>query len=435
MSEDLSQTDLLAKTDSFAVKTLTNNRPEIEELIKDNHLLNASNSRLLPDEKAFLEQGVSEMKKEIAEKTGGAFDLKDNVKPEITPRPRVMSSFETDSVAERQVANVSNEEAPFNFSKDVKEPNIETTPNTPAVESAPKILGTNIVEMNGKEFKVTFARSADGQMYIPEGTTTEWGNSLSLAERQNALEKYLKPNYFQKISEGVSKNGGTVQTSFNPVFERFARAESLLGTENFQPGTAKYIALENYVADRKEELTKRFGDIFKDSMNAKPEAPTESIPEIKIAKPEVVIPEPEVVPSPEKASLMKEVMNGGGEDPVYEINSEEIKGQIKFVKNENGGIDKLQYSKDFVIKDEPEWKELLGDNWKKDLEDIELKNPDGSIVRKSEVKSEMEELVRLRMFKKIKQDAILSDSPENRFMIFRIKQLEAKYKPIFERFK
>lgn len=434
MSEDLSQTDLLAKTDSFAVKTLTNNRPEIENLIKENHILNAPNEQLAPDEKAFLEQRVSEMKGEISEKTGKSFDLKDNVKSESAPtqRPRVISSFETDAAVEKPSVKIPVEQAPSESPEIVKEP----TPSTPAVESSPKILGTNTVEMGGKEYKVTFARSADGKLYIPEGATAEWGSGLSLADRQDALEKFLKPNYYQKVSEAISKNGGNVRTSFNPVFERYAVAEKLLGSDKFQPGTAKYEALESYIGDRKEELTKRFGDIFKDSLKIEQDVPVEVAPEVKV--PEVLetkpsLARPEATPSVEKLSAVKQVLDTDRES-VYEFNSKEVKGQIKFLRNEKGGIDGMQYSKDFKIDNENQWRKLLGENWKSNLENAEIKNPDGSLVEKAQVKSEMEELVRLRMLKSIKQDSILSDSSENRYMTFRTRQLELKYRSLLKRF-
>jgi hypothetical protein len=93
MSEDLSKTDLLAKTDSFAVKTLTNNRQLIEQFLVERNILNAGDSNLTPEQEAFLSKRVAGLRNEISDKTGGAFDGK----YEETGKSRRITFFNPDS--------------------------------------------------------------------------------------------------------------------------------------------------------------------------------------------------------------------------------------------------------------------------------------------------------------------------------------------------
>lgn len=100
--EDLSKTDLLAKTDSFAIKTLTDNRGLIEPYIIERNILNDSTiTDLTESDRAELAKKLEVMAKDISAKTGGAFDARpEEIKVSGSSRPSRVTFFDTDNPAE-----------------------------------------------------------------------------------------------------------------------------------------------------------------------------------------------------------------------------------------------------------------------------------------------------------------------------------------------
>jgi hypothetical protein len=112
MTADLSQTNLLAKTDSFAVKTLTDNRELVEKFLVEKNLLDAPPAGVTDKQLSFLKDSVAQTNKELQIKTGGAFDGKLKEEPSIfgrvekTPNsnPTRVVSFDTDAPIKPRVS-------------------------------------------------------------------------------------------------------------------------------------------------------------------------------------------------------------------------------------------------------------------------------------------------------------------------------------------
>ncbi|MDQ5883185.1 MAG: hypothetical protein QG654_97 [Patescibacteria group bacterium] len=183
MTVDLKNTKLLAPTDSFAVKTLTNNREIIEKFLTEKNILNASNSNLTAEQTTFLKDSVSTLNKEIQFKTGGAFDGKyeepsvfGKLEKSLDAKPEKITYFETDNQIKPKinpsVTSVS-EGSDFVPKKEVVAP-----------ESSPLVSGSQKIKIGDLEIVKT------------SNDVIDEGSKLF----KTAVERYGKPSVSGNVS-------------------------------------------------------------------------------------------------------------------------------------------------------------------------------------------------------------------------------------------
>ncbi len=323
LPDDLSGTDLEFKTDSFAVKTLTDNRPEIVELLKEKNILNAGNVDLNPADRTALEAVVERKQEELAEKTGSAFTLAKAHPEEIVQKPeanlgvrRAAPSFETDPLSGKPTAETATPRAevstpkPETISPEVGnttpdfgqvveqvKPEIqsmsegsdfipnkegvvrETVTQSPGVTEVTKEVGNVIadqksISIEGLNHNIYFSEFKDGEVYVNSGGTTAW--SLD----QTPEVRYEEATKFMTVENRDRFMGDPI---FKRDFDKIAIADKMLNSGEFAKGSDQYKALENFIENEKQKMVsnERYGEIFKGS---KPNVPVEPAPEVTTPK-------------------------------------------------------------------------------------------------------------------------------------------------------
>lgn len=476
LPDDLSGTDLEFKTDSFAVKTLTDNRPEIVELLKEKNILNALNVDLNPADRTALEAVVERKQEELAEKTGGAFTLAKAHPEEIVQKPeanlgvrRAAPSFETDPLSGKPTAETATPRAevstpkPETISPEVSSvskgsdfiPNKEgvvreTVAQSPGVTEVTKEVGNVIadqksISIEGLNHNVYFSEFKDGEVYVNSGGTTAW--SLD----QTPEVRYEEATKFMTVENRDRFMGDPI---FKRDFDKIAIADKMLNSGEFAKGSDQYKALENFIENEKQKMVsnERYGEIFKGS---KPNVPVEPAPEVTTPKtPTLNTSEEDLIQegqqskrpkSPferqaqidvEKAdnlevdsseisdeeSLEQPVTVSELEDgnTIHTYNSKEIKGEVKFVYREDGTVEKIQVGQKpanrLVVSDEKDWENLLNKDWKEVLKRYGLK--------RGEVENQMIHIKQLEGI--MKGSNFTPESKEGQFILSEIKAYEFK---------
>ncbi len=221
MTEDLSSTTLLAKTDSFAVKTLTNNRELIEQLLVQKNILNTPTANLTAEESLFLKQNVLKLNKEIVLKTGGAFNGKYDEVAIAEQLGRKPIHFSTDNPIEPKVN-------PSITSTIEDSPSTSQKATVPAEESVGRRKPADALERIQKirEEKLAQANTPESPVKSP----SESGVSVVSLSANEKTYSFNTENIKGKIRFVFDERGAItdVQDSTFTVIKGLDRPETLL---------------------------------------------------------------------------------------------------------------------------------------------------------------------------------------------------------------
>lgn len=260
LNKDLSGTTLLAKTDSFAVKTLRDNSKLIEEFLAKKNLLDAPAGNLTADQTTFLKNDVYRLGRDASIRTNGAFDS--GYKPSMIERMggKPTTYFSTDNQVEPRInpSTVSTEEAP-SVAKEPKPADLTEGNNArEPLQKSVKVESLN-AEQKTYSFNTENIKGKIRFLYNEKGEIVEIQNSQSTSiGGVNNAEKMLKDDWMSKAGQ-YSKDEAVGIKKIKTNIKTLKEYMTILEDSGFKPNSLEY----KYLNGRINLLKEEYKDILK----------------------------------------------------------------------------------------------------------------------------------------------------------------------------
>ncbi len=260
LNKDLSGTTLLAKTDSFAVKTLRDNGKLIEEFLAKKNVLDAPAGNLTAEQTTFLKNDVYRLGRDVSLKTNGAFDS--GYKPSIIERMggKPTTYFSTDNQVEPRInpSTVSTEEAP-SVAKEPKPADLTESNNArEPLQKSVKVESLN-AEQKTYSFNTENIKGKIRFIYNEKGEIVEIQNSQSTSIGGiNNAEKMLKDDWMSKAGQ-YSKDEAVGIKKIKTNIKTLKEYMTILEEGGFKPNSLEY----KYLNGRINLLKEEYKDILK----------------------------------------------------------------------------------------------------------------------------------------------------------------------------